>query len=326
MKIAIVGAGIAGLTAAHHLDRAPRRDALRRGAYAGGHTNTIAVQDGGRDLAVDTGFIVCNDRTYPNFLALLGDLGVATQPTHMGFSVSSGDEDFEYAGTPRGLYCQPRNLARPAFHRMVFDLLRFNRDLERLLASDAAGPTLGEFLREGGYSELFVERLIVPQVSAVWSADPGSMWTFPVRFLAEFFHNHGMLDLRDRPQWLTVQGGSRTYVDAIIARLRGRVRLATPVGRITRHATHVELFAAGAEVPERFDEVVLACHSDQALAMLADARPAEREILGAIPYQSNEAVLHTDARLLPRRRARPAGVELPPARRARRTARPSPTG
>jgi len=302
VKIAIVGSGIAGLTAAHRLDPEHEVTVFEAGDHPGGHTNTITVEDDGRPLAVDTGFIVCNDRTYPHFLALLDELGVATQPTHMGFSVSADGEDFEYAGTPRGLYCQRRNLLRPAFHRMVRDLLRFNHDLAELLESDDTGPTLGAFLRDGGYSGLFVERLIVPQVSAVWSADPAQMWTFPARFLAAFFRNHGMLSLRAHPRWLTVAGGSRTYVDAITGALRGRVRLRTPVRSITRHGDHVALSVRGGAA-ERFDEVILACHSDQALALLDDPSPAEREILGAIPYQANEAVLHTDAALLPRRRA-----------------------
>ncbi|HEY5144081.1 MAG TPA: FAD-dependent oxidoreductase [Solirubrobacteraceae bacterium] len=302
MKIAIVGSGIAGLTAAHRLDPEHEVTVFEAGDHAGGHTNTITVDDDGRPLAVDTGFIVCNDRTYPHFLALLGELGVATQPTHMGFSVSAEGEDFEYAGTPRGLYCQRRNLVRPAFHRMVGDLLRFNRDLQTLLESDDAGPTLGAFLEDGGYSQLFIDRLIVPQVSAVWSADPAQMWTFPARFLAAFFRNHGMLSLHDRPQWLTVAGGSHTYVEVITGALRGQVRLRTPVRSIIRHPDHVLLTVRGGRA-ERFDEVILACHSDQALALLEDPSVAEEQVLGAIPYQANEAVLHTDASLLPRRRA-----------------------
>jgi uncharacterized protein len=304
MRIAIIGAGIAGLTAAHRLD--PHHDVtvFEAGAHVGGHTNTVVVDDPDAGaLAVDTGFIVLNDRTYPHFTALLDDLGVRTQPTHMGFSVSTGPglDDFEYAGTPRGLFCQPRNLARPAFQRMVADLLRFNRELEHERAG-GGGLTLGELLARGRYGELFVQRLIVPQVSAVWSADPEQIWSFPAGFLAQFFHNHGMLSLRDRPRWLTVAGGSHTYVAAIERRLRRAVRTGTPVARVSRHPGHVEIVPATTSRPEQFDEVVLACHSDQALAVLADPSPAERAILGAIPYQANEAVLHTDAALLPRRR------------------------
>ncbi len=301
MKIAIIGAGIAGLTAARGLDVDHEVTVFEAGTRAGGHTNTVLVDDpASGPLAVDTGFIVLNDRTYPGFTRLLSELGVATQPTHMGFSVSSGAglSDFEYAGTPRGLFAQRRNLASPAFLRMVAELLRFNRDLE---AARAAGSdlTLRELLRAGRYSSFFVERLIGPQVSAVWSADPEQLWSFPVRFLAEFFANHGMLSLRDRPQWQTVVGGSQTYVRAIEAQLTGAIRTQSAVVRLSRHDTHVEvLTAAGSET---FDEVVLACHSDQALALLSDPSPAEHEILGALPYQRNEAVLHTDARLLPRR-------------------------
>ncbi|MBJ7331420.1 MAG: FAD-dependent oxidoreductase [Solirubrobacteraceae bacterium] len=303
MKIAIVGAGVAGLTAAHRLHPTHDVTVFEAGDHAGGHTNTIDIEHDGRTWAVDTGFIVCNDRTYPNFLALLADLGVATQPTHMGFSVSADAEDFEYTGTPRGLFAQRRNLARPAFLRMVGELVRFNGDLQRLLASGDEGPSLAAMLADGGYSRFFVDRLIVPQVSAVWSADPAAMDRFPARFLAEFFANHGMLSLRNRPQWLTVRGGSRTYVDAIIARLGGeRVRLCTPVTSIARDEDGVTVTPQGG-APERFDEVVLACHSDQALALLADPSDAERDVLGAIAYQRNEAVLHTDSSLLPRRPA-----------------------
>ncbi len=304
MRIAIIGAGIAGLTAAHHLDPSHDVTVFEAAAYVGGHTNTIVVDDPhAGPLAVDTGFIVLNDRTYPHFTALLGELGVATQPTHMGFSVSTdpGLGDFEYAGTPRGLVCQPRNLARPAFHRMLVDLLRFNRELERLRIT-GADLTLGAMLERGRYSRLFVERLIVPQVSAVWSGDPAQMWSFPAGFLAQFFHNHGMLRLRDRPRWQTVAGGSRTYVAAIERRLRRPVRTRTAVQRIFRHPDRVEVVPATTGVAEAFDEVVIACHSDQALALLGDPSDAERAVLGAIPYQRNQAVLHTDPALLPRRR------------------------
>ncbi len=304
MRIAIIGAGVAGLTAAHRLDPDHDVTVFEAGAHVGGHTNTVVVEDPHVGaLAVDTGFIVLNDRTYPHFTALLDDLAVRTQPTHMGFSVSTEDglDDFEYAGTPRGLFCQRRNLVRPAFHRMVADLLRFNRDLERerVRGSDL---TLLALLERGGYSRLFIDRLIVPQVSAVWSADPDQMWSFPASFLAQFFHNHGMLSVRDRPQWQTVAGGSHTYVAAIEQRLRRPVRSDTPVTRVTRHTSHVDVVPATTGAPERFDEVIFACHSDQALALLSDPSAAERAILGAIPYQQNEAVLHTDASLLPRRR------------------------
>jgi len=301
MRIAVVGAGVSGLIAAHLLHRDHEIVVYEAAGYAGGHTNTIRVDTEHETHHVDTGFIVMNDRNYPNFTRLLARLGVPTQPTQMSFSVKAEEDDFEYAGTPRGLYCQPRNLVSPAFQRMILDLLRFNRELGHLLGSGHGDESLAAFLARHRFSRVFVERLIVPQVSAVWSADPASIAAFPVRFVAEFFANHGMLGFRNRPSWSTIVGGSARYVEALTAPFRERIRLATPVRQIVRGAEHVELTAAGCE-PERFDQVVIATHSDQALALLADPSPAERELLGAIPYQPNEAVLHTDSSLLPRRR------------------------
>jgi predicted NAD/FAD-binding protein len=250
---------------------------------------------------VDTGFIVFNDRNYPNFERLLGSAGVAAQPSDMSFGVSDGG-DFEYNGSsPNGLFAKRAHLVTPWFHRMIADLVRFNRNARTLLAAGGEGPSLGHWLDEGGYSRAFVERLIVPQASAVWSADPRQMWTFPARFLVDFFANHGMLGFAKRPQWQTVTGGSRAYVDAVSRPWADRLRLETPITAIARHDDRVLVTPRGGEA-ERFDEVVLATHSDQALWMLADASDREHEILGAIPYQRNEAVLHTDRALLPRRR------------------------
>jgi len=221
----------------------------------------------------------------------------------MGFSVRGEDEDFEYAGTPRGVFCQRANLRRPAFWRMLADLLRFNRALRGMVAGDRDDArSLSRFLADGGYSRWFVERLIVPQASAVWSADPTAMWDFPVRFLAEFFANHGMLGFRDRPRWETVVGGSQRYVEALARPFADRVRLATAVRSLRRDDEGVTLRLDGGR-EERFDEVVIACHADQALELLEDASAAEREILARFPYQRNEALLHTDATLLPRRRS-----------------------
>ena len=304
-RIAVIGAGVSGLVAARELhDAGHDVTVLEANAYAGGHTNTIRVDLSDSTWDVDTGFIVMNDRNYPEFTRILDRLGVARQATHMGFSVKGEDEDFEYAGTPRGLFCQGHNLTRPAFLRMIAELLRFNRELRVLLGTPPADddPSLGAFLDRGGYSRFFVDRLIVPQASAVWSAEPAQMWRFPVRFLAEFFGNHGMLGFRGRPQWQTIAGGSARYVEALTAPFADRIRLSTPVAAVTRHAAHVEVTPAAGE-PETYDEVVLACHADQALAMLADPSDAEAEILRCFPFQANEAVLHTDARLLPRRRA-----------------------
>jgi uncharacterized protein len=330
MRIAIVGAGISGLVAAHLLAREHEIVLYEAGSYAGGHTNTIRVDTAHHTYHVDTGFIVMNDRNYPNFTRLLRQLGVETQATNMSFSVKGEDEDFEYAGTPRGLFCQPRNLLSPRFQRMIADLLRFNRELRRLLAHDESdapawgrsgqdrpsrggssrdlspqGESLQEFLVRRRFSEVFIRRLIVPQVSAVWSADPRQISSFPVRFLAEFFSNHGMLGFRDRPRWATVAGGSARYVEALTRPFHERIRLDSPVHSITRTEDHVEVTAddrGGGRDTEHFDQVVIATHSDQALALLSDASAREHEVLGAIPYQRNEAVLHTDSTLLPRRR------------------------
>jgi len=301
MRIAIVGAGVSGLATAHLLHREHEITVFEAGSTAGGHANTVRVDTEHATHHVDTGFIVFNDRNYPNFERLLAALGVGFQPSDMSFGVSDG-RDFEYNGSsPNGLFANRAHLVKPWFHRMIADLVRFNRDARALLAAGGEGPTLGHWLDENRYSRPFVERLIVPQASAVWSADPRQMWTFPARFLVEFFANHGMLGFQARPQWRTVVGGSRTYVDAVTQPWRDRLRLATPVTAIHRHEDHVTITPRGGE-PERFDEVVLATHSDQALRMLADASDREHAILGAIPYQANEAVLHTDRGLLPRRR------------------------
>jgi predicted NAD/FAD-binding protein len=301
VRIAVVGAGISGLVAAHLLHREHEIVVYEANRYAGGHTNTIAIETERAIHHVDTGFIVMNDRNYPNFTRLLDRLGVATQPTHMSFSVKGEEEDFEYSGTPRGLFSQPRNLASSSFRGMILDLLRFNRELRRLLAQDGTEESLRDFLSRHGYSREFVERLIVPQVSAVWSADPSQLHSLPVRLIAEFFANHGMLGFRDRPRWSTVAGGSARYVEALTAPFRERIRLGSPVRSLVRLPEHVEVDVAGFE-PERFDHVVVATHSDQALALLRDPSERESALLSAIPYQSNEAVLHTDSTLLPRRR------------------------
>ena len=302
MRIAIVGAGVSGLVAAHLLHREHEIVVYEANAYAGGHTNTIRVDTAHQTHHVDTGFIVMNDRNYPNFTRLLDHLGVARQPTRMSFSVKGEEHDFEFSGTPRGLFCQPGNLASPRFARMIVDLLRFNRALRGLLDDEESGESMRDFLSRQRFSRAFIERLIVPQIAAVWSADPRKAGSFPARFIAEFFANHGMLGFRDRPRWSTVAGGSARYVEALTTPFRDSIRLRTPVSSVTRHDRHVEIVAAGAG-RESFDQVIIATHSDQALRMLRDASERERELLGAVRYQANEAVLHTDSTLLPRRRA-----------------------
>jgi uncharacterized protein len=301
MRVAIVGTGISGLVAAHRLHREHEIVVFEAADRLGGHSNTVEVEDEAGSLAIDTGFIVFNDRNYPSFEALLAELGVAGRPSHMSFSVSDGGR-FEYSGTPWGLFARPAHLLSPRFLGMLRDWRRFNREARELIGMNGTAPSLGQWLEQKGFSQHFIERLIVPQASAVWSADPEQMWNFPASFMAEFFDNHGMYSLRDRPRWRTVSGGSRSYVEAISAPWRERVRLRAAVRRIERLAGGVRIEADGCE-SEEFDQVVIATHSDQALTMLADPSEAEREVLGAIPYQANEAVLHTDASLLPRRRA-----------------------
>jgi len=301
MRVAVVGAGVSGLVAAHLLHPEHDVTVFEAGAYAGGHTNTVTVETDDARYEVDTGFIVFNDRNYPRFERLLGELGIGVQASDMSFGVTDATGDFEYASTsPSGLFAKRSHLASPSFYRMIADVPRFQRAARELLGSSAE-PTLREWLAGLGLSELFVERVIVPQAAAVWSADPAQMWTFPARFLVQFFDNHGMLGLSGRPQWRTVQGGSRRYVEALVAPLGDRLRLATPVRAVERFEDGVEVTPQGGE-PERFDEVVLATHADQSLALLADATALEHEVLGAFAYQANEAVLHTDRRLLPRRR------------------------
>jgi predicted NAD/FAD-binding protein len=301
-KIAIVGTGVAGLATAHALHRRHDITVFEAGSTAGGHANTIGVDTPSGRVDVDTGFIVFNDRNYPRFERFLSGLGVAWQPSDMSFSVSDGVGDFEYNGaSANGLFAKRAHLVTPWFHRMVADLVRFNRQALDLLRADH-GLSLRDWLEAHRFSTPFIERLIVPQASAVWSADPRQMWSFPARFLAEFFANHGMLGLRDRPRWRTIAGGSRRYVEAAVAPWQARLRLDSPVTAIRRFDDHVEIGSRGMLEPERFDDVILATHSDQALALLADPSDQEREILGAIPYQPNEAVLHTDRRMLPRRR------------------------
>ncbi len=303
MTIAIVGSGIAGLVCAHRLHPEHEITVYEAAGRVGGHTNTVRVDAGAATQWIDTGFIVYNDRNYPNFEPLLAELGVATQKSRMSFSVSDASGSFEYAGSPRGLFAQPANVADPRFLRMIRDLLRFNRDARALLeTAPDQGPSLREFLQEGGYGEWFTERLIVAQAAAVWSADPEQMWSFPAAFLARFFDNHGMLGLTGRPRWRTVSGGSRRYVEAITRPFSDRIRLNSAVRSIERTPAGVSVSADGCE-PELFDEVVVAAHSDQALAMLEQPTDAERQVLGAIAYQPNKAVLHTDTSLMPRRRA-----------------------
>jgi predicted NAD/FAD-binding protein len=301
LRIAIVGTGISGMLAAWLLHRDHEITVFEAAGYVGGHTHTVDVERGGETHSVDTGFIVYNERNYPNFTRLLAHLGVETQPSDMSFSVRSESTGLEYNGTSLDtLFAQRRNLFRPSFLRMIRDILRFNREAPGLLTGQDDTLTLGAYLAERCYSRPFVEHYIVPMGSAIWSAPPDRMLEFPARRFVEFFRNHGFLSVGDRPLWRVVRGGSRRYVEALTRPYRDRIRLKTPVARVRRFADRVELAGPGGPA-ETFDQVVIAAHGDQALAMLADPTPEETATLGAIRYQANDVALHTDARLLPRR-------------------------
>lgn len=302
MKIAIVGTGIAGNVVAYKLRREHDITVFEAAGYIGGHTNTVDVEERGRRIPIDTGFIVFNDRTYPNFIALLDEIGQASQPSVMSFSVHCESGVVEYSGSSlNGLFAQRRNVFRPPFYRMIRDILRFNRDATASLAFEDDAQTVGCYLLKHGYGSEFMDNYLVPMAAAIWSAEPVSIASMPVKFLVRFFDNHGLLQLKNRPVWRVIKGGSREYVEKLVAGHRERIRLNSPVRSIRRAADGVEI-TTDAGGCERFDCVFLACHSGQALALLDDASPPEREVLGAIRYQDNEAVLHTDVSLMPRRR------------------------
>ncbi len=303
MKIAIVGTGVSGLVTAHLLHDAHDLTIFEAADWIGGHTHTIPVEVEGQRYDVDTGFIVFNETNYPSFTRLLSKLGVASQPTSMSFSVHCERTGLEYNATSvNSLFAQRRNLVRPAFLRMVRDILRFHKvGAPTLEAGVDDSTTLGEFVEQGGYSRWFGEYFLYPMAAALWSSGIGDVREFPLRHFLEFFDNHRMLQVSGRPQWRTVRGGSSRYVDPLVAPFRDRIRLETPVDSIRRIEDGGVVIRTAAHGEERFDAVVLAAHSDQALAMLEDPSPAEREILGAIGYQRNDVVLHTDVSQLPRR-------------------------
>jgi uncharacterized protein len=298
MKIAVIGTGIAGNVAAYLLARDHDLTVFEQNDYVGGHTNTVRVEaeDGPHD--VDTGFIVYNEERYPSFVRLLRALGVESQPSSMSFSVHSEVDGLEYSN--RSLFAQRRNAFKPRFWRLIADIVRFNNSLRRLLI-EADGVLLGPFLEKNRYSTAFIEHFLYPMAAAIWSADPQEVREFPARFLAQFFHNHRFLDVLGQPEWRVIRGGSRRYVEKLTTSFRDRIRVSAPVTSIRRAKDHVLVTPRGAEA-ERFDQVVVAAHADQALRMLGDATPNEREILGTFRYQENLTVLHTDKRLMPRRR------------------------
>jgi len=300
MRIAVIGSGVAGCLVAHRLAPQHEVTVFEAQSRTGGHVHTHELERDGHCYRVDSGFIVYNERTYPRFSALLAELGVDSQPSPMSFSVRDDRAGLEYNGTSfNTLFAQRRNLLRPSFWRMVRDILRFNREAPALLRAGAPDVSLSEYLNERKYSREFVEHYLVPMGSAIWSTDPARLLQFPARFFVRFFDHHGMLTVNGRPQWRVVRGGSETYLRRLTAGFQDRIRLDCPVRELTRGGGHVWV-RAGGDSRQRFDAAFVACHSDEALALLGDADASERAVLGAIPYQKNEAVLHTDTRLLPR--------------------------
>ena len=304
MKIAIIGAGISGLTAAYRLSLTHEITLFEANDYPGGHTNTVDVELDGERQAIDTGFIVFNDRTYPNFIKLVEELGVRSQPTSMSFSVRCDAANLEYNGSSlNGLFAQRRNLLRPSFYRMLADIVRFNREAPGLALSrpESDETTVREFLARHRYSREFAEHYLLPMGAAIWSCPIGTFENFPIRFIIEFYRNHGLLSIRNRPTWRVIEGGSRNYVAKMTERFPDRIRLSTAIEQVRRSAKEVTVIPRNG-LPESFDHVIFACHSDQALRMLTDPTAAERDVLSEFPYERNIAVLHTDRSVLPKRR------------------------
>jgi len=302
MKIAIIGSGISGLTAAYLLNQKHDIHVFEKADRLGGHTATIDIDYKGEQLAIDTGFIVYNDRTYPNFIKLLSQIGVETQDTSMGFSVSAGKSGLEYAGNSiNSLFAQRKNIFSPAYLKMLLEIVRFNKQAQRDLdkGTISQSMTLGEYLTANGYSEYFVRHYLVPMGAAIWSASFATMKAFSVDFFIRFFSNHGLLTVFNQPQWHVIKGGSKEYIAPLVASFEDKITLNSKIESIIRvNESAVEIvFSDGHK--EIFDQVVFATHSDEALALLDDATNIERDILSAIPYKDNSVVLHCDESLLP---------------------------
>lgn len=298
MKLAIIGSGISGLYSAHYLSKQHEVTIFEANAILGGHTDTHYIEISNQTYPVDTGFIVFNEHNYHHFCRFLGDLGVASQSSDMSFSVTDSKSGLEYnATTLDKLFCQRRNLFRPRFYRMVSDILRFYREAPALLNCTDDNLTLGEYLHNNRYSSAFIDDHILPMGCALWSGPSETVKQFPARYFVSFMANHQMLKISDRPEWRTIIGGSSTYVKAFQQQFKGELRLNSPVLSVTRNDAAVSINTANET--QQFDRVIFACHSDQALSLLADPSPSETQILGAMTYQQNEVVLHTDARLMP---------------------------
>jgi predicted NAD/FAD-binding protein len=302
MRIAVVGSGISGNLVARLLASAHQVELFEASTRVGGHAQTVRVEAYGRSVEADVAFMVLNRRTYPNFCRMLDLLGVETQESDMSLSVRCLKTGLEYQGSSlQGLFAQRSNLFRPSFHRMLMDIARFNRKACEFCSDGDQQTLLGDFLNELKLGRDFRERYLIPMSAAIWSADPASLDRFPAKFILGFFRNHGLLQLTDRPQWLTIKERSQRYVTELIRPIEDQIRVNSGVSSVQRTSRGVQLRFTNGESAE-FDHVVLACHADQSLKMLVDASPLEREMLSAFPYQLNTAVLHTDASVLPTRR------------------------
>ena len=298
-RIAIIGSGISGLTTAYLLHKSYEITLFEANDYIGGHTHTVKVAQGEQSYDIDTGFIVCNDRNYPNFLKLMDKLNIAMQPTEMSFSVRNNPLGLEYNGhNINTLFSQRRNLLRPKFYRLIRDILYFNEAAKKAIEEGVAeNITLDTFVNQQSLSDIFKNNYLLPMAAAIWSCSMEQAGEFPLQFFLKFFLNHGLLDIKNRPQWYAVKGGSKAYIDPMTSGFKDRIRLSTPVNSVIRNDSCIEVNHATGK--ETFDQLVFACHSDQALDLLKNASIEEKAILGELLYQQNDVILHSDASLMP---------------------------
>ena len=300
-RIAIIGSGISGLTTAYLLHKSHEITLFEANDYIGGHTHTVKVAQGEQSYDIDTGFIVCNDRNYPNFLKLMDKLNIAMQPTEMSFSVRNNPLGLEYNGhNLNTLFSQRRNLLRPKFYRLIRDILYFNKAAKKAIEEGVAeNITLDTFVNQQSLSDIFKNNYLLPMAAAIWSCSMEQAGEFPLHFFLKFFLNHGLLDIKNRPQWYAVKGGSKAYIDPMTSGFKDQIRLSTPVNSVVRDDSWIEVNHATGK--ETFDQLVFACHSDQALDLLKNASIEEKAILGELLYQQNDVILHSDASLMPKK-------------------------
>ena len=300
-RIAIIGSGISGLTTAYLLHKSHEITLFEANDYIGGHTHTVKVAQGEQSYDIDTGFIVCNDRNYPNFLKLMDKLNIAMQPTEMSFSVRNNPLGLEYNGhNLNTLFSQRRNLLRPKFYRLIRDILYFNEAAKKAIEEGIAeNITLDTFVNQQSLSDIFKNNYLLPMAAAIWSCSMEQAGEFPLHFFLKFFLNHGLLDIKNRPQWYAVKGGSKAYIDPMTSGFKDQIRLSTPVNSVVRDDSWIEVNHATGK--ETFDQLDFACHSDQALDLLKNASIEEKAILGELLYQQNDVILHSDASLMPKK-------------------------